>query len=142
MKTISLRRHPNGSHFNHSYRSGEGHSFFRKRPRLVIRGIKKFPVPLTITWRTPNDERLNPMQFNVIIWALEIYNPRLRLSSPATKYSATLHIKDGGEDVPLKWRSFMEEPNICLIDERPANGESPTTLYHRFMPYFYTIGVA
>jgi hypothetical protein len=91
-----------------------------------------------MAWRQSNGEPHDPTLFNANIWTLKIRNPRFRLSSPATKYSASLHIKNVGEDFPLRWKC-MAEPKKCLIGERPRDGESPVATYHRLLPYYYAV---
>jgi hypothetical protein len=145
MNTINLTEHTNGpDNWTSPCNRSKGDYFFRKKPRLGInKPIARFPIQLTVAWRKRNDELLNPKIFNANIWVLEINNTRLsKISTTAAKCYATLHIRDLGADIPLRWRTFTTEPKECITGEEPREGEPPLAQYHRLMPYYYALTLA
>jgi hypothetical protein len=142
MKTINLAekngiRHRNGT-FRCPLSVRQSHSFFRKKPRLGLnKSIGKVPIELTVAWQRQGSELRDLKVFKANIWVLEINNTR-RFSSTATHSYATLHIRNLGSDIPLEWRTYIEEPNSCILNEEPRPGEQVMTLYHRMMSFFYT----
>lgn len=120
--------------------NGKNHSSFKKKPRLNINRIESYPIDITAYRRKQNDEVVDQKKFNAKIWVLEVRNtgPSL-ISTSARECSSTLHFKNVGADIPLRWRTHKPEPNECIVNEIPREGEPFDAPYHRLMPYYYAV---
>jgi len=75
------------------------------------------------------------MTFRAKIWVLEIRNTHFsRFFATAEGCTSTLHIRNLGADIPLRWRTYLPEPTTCRVKEVPNEGELPSASYHWLMP--------